>query len=141
MKIGCFFFHVQVQEGEMKELDLSVINAVDLDVPQDPLVFEVVQRPSCGFLINGVHGSDVLHYKELINHDHHSHELLVHDFSMALLRSGRCSILLTMVSHSFNEASGTLKKSSSFIYSLALCLFSRQCLGMEVVLFNAILVY
>lgn len=139
MKIGCFLFHIQVQEGEMKELDLSVINAVDLDVPQDPLVFVVMQRPSYGFLINGVHGSDVLHYNELINHDHHSNGLLVHDFSMELLRSGRCSILLTIVFHSFNEASGTLKK--SFIYSLVLCLFSRQCLGMEVVLFNAILVY
>uniref|UniRef100_A0A8C3VCC3 FRAS1-related extracellular matrix protein 1 n=1 Tax=Catharus ustulatus TaxID=91951 RepID=A0A8C3VCC3_CATUS len=80
--------NITVQEGEMKELDLSVISAVDLDVPQDPLVFVVVQRPSYGFLINGLHGSDVLHDKELINHDHHSHGLLVHDFSMELLRSG-----------------------------------------------------
>ncbi|NXM95749.1 FREM1 protein, partial [Sylvia borin] len=80
--------NITVQEGEMKELDLSVINAVDLDVPPDPLVFAVVHRPSYGFLINGVHGSDVLHYKELINHDHHSHGLLVHDFSMEQLRNG-----------------------------------------------------
>ncbi|KAM6991451.1 FRAS1-related extracellular matrix protein 1 [Passerculus sandwichensis] len=80
--------NITVQEGEMKELDLSVINAVDLDVPQDPLVFGVVQMPSYGFLINGVHGSDVLHYKELINHDHHSHGLLVHAFSLELLRNG-----------------------------------------------------
>ncbi|NWY42503.1 FREM1 protein, partial [Sylvia atricapilla] len=80
--------NITVQEGEMKELDLSVINAVDLDVPPDPLVFGVVQKPSYGFLINGVHGSDVLHYKELINYDHHSHGLLVHDFSMEQLRNG-----------------------------------------------------
>ncbi|NXO31726.1 FREM1 protein, partial [Cisticola juncidis] len=80
--------NITVQEGEMKELDLSVINAVDLDVPQDPLVFGVVERPSHGFLIHGAHGSDVLHYKELINHDHHRRGLLVHDFSMELLRSG-----------------------------------------------------
>ncbi|XP_053788703.1 FRAS1-related extracellular matrix protein 1 [Vidua chalybeata] len=80
--------NITVQEGDMKELDLSVINAVDLDVPQDPLVFGVVQRPSYGFLINGVHGHDVRHYKELINHDHHSHGLLVHGFSMELLRNG-----------------------------------------------------
>lgn len=140
-RIGCFFLHVQVQEGEMKELDLSVINAVDMDVPPDPLVFEVVQRPLYGLLINGVQGSDILHYRDLINRDHHSHGLLVHDFSMELLRNGRCSILLTLVFHSFNEASGTLKTSSSFIYSFALFLFSRQCLQMEVVLFNAILLY
>uniref|UniRef100_A0A8C0FHI4 FRAS1-related extracellular matrix protein 1 n=1 Tax=Bubo bubo TaxID=30461 RepID=A0A8C0FHI4_BUBBB len=80
--------NITVQEGEMKELDLSVINAVDLDVPQDRLVFGVVQRPWYGFLINGVHGSDILHYKQLFNHDHHSHGLLVHDFSMELLKNG-----------------------------------------------------
>ncbi|XP_010075703.1 PREDICTED: FRAS1-related extracellular matrix protein 1-like, partial [Pterocles gutturalis] len=80
--------NITVQEGEMKELDLSVINAVDLDVPQDCLVFAVVQRPWHGFLINGVHGNDILHYKQLINHNHHSHGLLVHDFSMELLKNG-----------------------------------------------------
>ncbi|KAM8984627.1 FRAS1-related extracellular matrix protein 1 [Ara ararauna] len=80
--------NITVQEGEMKELDLSIISAVDLDVPQDRLVFGVVQSPQYGFLINGVHGNDILYYKQLINHDHHSHELLVHDFSMELLKSG-----------------------------------------------------
>ncbi|NXO01589.1 FREM1 protein, partial [Rhinopomastus cyanomelas] len=80
--------NITVQEGEMKELDLSIINAVDLDVPQDHLVFGLVQRPWYGFLINGVHGNDVLHYKQLINHDHHSHGLLVQDFSMELLKNG-----------------------------------------------------
>ncbi|NXW50503.1 FREM1 protein, partial [Nyctiprogne leucopyga] len=80
--------NITVQEGEMKELDLSVINAVDLDVPQDHLVFGVVQGPWHGFLINGVHGNDILHYKQLISHSHHSHGLLVHDFSMELLKNG-----------------------------------------------------
>ncbi|NWV71631.1 FREM1 protein, partial [Malurus elegans] len=80
--------NITVQEGEMKELDLSVINAVDLDVPPDPLVFGVVQAPLYGFLINGIHGSDILHYKELINHDHHSPGLLVQDFSLELLKNG-----------------------------------------------------
>ncbi|XP_054253766.1 FRAS1-related extracellular matrix protein 1 isoform X2 [Indicator indicator] len=80
--------NITVQEGEMKELDLSVISAVDLDVPQDHLVFGVVQKPWHGFLINGVHGNDILHYKELINHNQHSHQLLVRNFSMELLKSG-----------------------------------------------------
>lgn len=95
------FFYVQVQEGMVKQLDLSVINAVDLDVPQDHLVFDVVQQPSHGFLINGVHGNDILQYKELIHH--HSSGLLVHDFSMELLKNGRCSALLTLVFHSFSN--------------------------------------
>lgn len=85
----------------MKELDLSVINAVDLDVPQDHLVFDVVQHPSHGFLINGVHGNDILLYKELIHHQ--SRELLVHDFSMELLKNGKCNVLLTLVFHSFSN--------------------------------------
>ncbi|NXY18696.1 FREM1 protein, partial [Atrichornis clamosus] len=80
--------NITVQQGEIKELDLSVINAVDLDVPQDHLLFGVVQRPSYGFLINGIHGNNILHYKQLINHDHHSHGLLVQDFSMELLKNG-----------------------------------------------------
>ncbi|KFQ30858.1 FRAS1-related extracellular matrix protein 1, partial [Merops nubicus] len=80
--------NITVQEGEMKELDLSVINAVDMDVPQDHLVFGVVQRPWYGFLFNGVHGNDILHYKQLLNHDRHSSGLLVHDFSMELLKNG-----------------------------------------------------
>nr|XP_009677125.1 PREDICTED: FRAS1-related extracellular matrix protein 1-like isoform X1 [Struthio camelus australis] len=79
--------NISVQEGAMKELDLSVINAVDLDVPQDHLVLSVVQKPWHGFLINGVHGNDILRYRQLITH-HHSHELLVHDFSMELLMNG-----------------------------------------------------
>lgn len=127
----------------MKELDLSIINAVDLDVPQDPLVFGVVQRPSYGFLINGVHGSDVLHYKELINHDHHSHGLLVHEFSMELLRNGRCSILLTMVFHYLNETMKwhTKRNLHHLFIHLPYVFFSRQCLAMEVVLFNPILIF
>lgn len=86
----------------MKELDLSVISAVDLDVPQDQLVFGVVQQPSHGFLINGVHGNDILHYKELIQH--HNHGLLVHDFSMELLQNGRCNVLLMLVFHSLSNS-------------------------------------
>lgn len=112
-----FFFHVQVQEGEMKELDLSVINAVDLDVPQDRLVFGVVQKPWYGFLINGVHGSDILHYKQLINHSHPSHELLVHDFSMELLKNGRCSILLTLVFHFFNMVRCAIRNRHSLLFT------------------------
>ncbi|XP_010193932.1 FRAS1-related extracellular matrix protein 1 isoform X2 [Colius striatus] len=96
--------NMTVQEGEMKELDLSVINAVDLDVPQDHLVFEVVQRPWYGFLINGVHGNDILHYKQLINHDHHSHGLLVHIFSMELLKNGMKLMYMHDNSENFTDS-------------------------------------
>lgn len=110
----------------MRDLDLSVINAVDLDVPQDHLVFGVVQGPWHGFIIKGVDGNDIQHYKQLINHNQHSHGLLVHEFSMELLKNGRCSFLLTQVFHSFHEAWWHRKKPSLLIYSLALCVFPRQ---------------
>ncbi|KAK2517119.1 Frem1 [Columba livia] len=80
--------NITVQEGEMRELDLSVINAVDLDVPQDHLVFGVVQGPWHGFIIKGVDGNDIQHYKQLINRNQHRHGLLVHEFSMELLKNG-----------------------------------------------------
>ncbi|XP_042671287.1 FRAS1-related extracellular matrix protein 1-like, partial [Centrocercus urophasianus] len=94
--------NITVQEGMVKELDLSVINAVDLDVPQDHLVFDVVQQPSHGFLINGVHGNDILQYKELIHH--HSSGLLVHDFSMELLKNGMKLMYMHDDSENLNDS-------------------------------------
>uniref|UniRef100_A0A669QDU3 FRAS1-related extracellular matrix protein 1 n=1 Tax=Phasianus colchicus TaxID=9054 RepID=A0A669QDU3_PHACC len=94
--------NITVQEGMMKELDLSVINAVDLDVPQDHLVFDVVQQPSHGFLINGVHGSDILQYKKLIHH--HSSGLLVHDFSMEQLKNGMKLMYMHDDSENLNDS-------------------------------------
>uniref|UniRef100_A0A8C9F6G4 FRAS1 related extracellular matrix 1 n=1 Tax=Pavo cristatus TaxID=9049 RepID=A0A8C9F6G4_PAVCR len=94
--------NITVQEGMMKELDLSVISAVDLDVPQDHLVFGVVQQPSHGFLINGVHGNDILHYKELIHH--HNRGLLVYDFSMELLKNGMKLMYMHDDSENLNDS-------------------------------------
>ncbi|KAH1168907.1 hypothetical protein KIL84_013497, partial [Mauremys mutica] len=79
--------NITVQEGQMKELDPSVINVIDLDVPQDHLMFTVVQQPQHGFLINGVYGNDIMSYKRFIN-SHYNHECPVHDFSMELLKNG-----------------------------------------------------
>uniref|UniRef100_A0A8C3QV42 FRAS1-related extracellular matrix protein 1 n=1 Tax=Cyanoderma ruficeps TaxID=181631 RepID=A0A8C3QV42_9PASS len=53
--------NITVQEGEMKELDQSVINVIDLDVPPDPLVFGVVQKPLYGLLINVVLSISLTH--------------------------------------------------------------------------------
>ncbi|XP_021236603.1 FRAS1-related extracellular matrix protein 1 isoform X3 [Numida meleagris] len=94
--------NITVQEGMMKELDLSVINAVDLDVPKDHLVFGVVQKPLHGFLINGVHGNDILHYKELIHQ--HSRGLLVLDFSMELLKNGMKLMYMHDDSENLNDS-------------------------------------
>uniref|UniRef100_A0A665UUX0 Fras1 related extracellular matrix 1a n=1 Tax=Echeneis naucrates TaxID=173247 RepID=A0A665UUX0_ECHNA len=47
-----------VQEGEMKQLDSSFLNAVDLDVPRNVLLFSIVKPPQHGNIIN--HNSEKL---------------------------------------------------------------------------------
>ncbi|XP_051843280.1 FRAS1-related extracellular matrix protein 1 [Antechinus flavipes] len=79
--------NITVSEGQMKELDFSVIQATDLDVPKDHLIFTITQKPQHGLLIYGKHRNDIPHYKQLIN-VHKNHELPVHDFSMELLKTG-----------------------------------------------------
>lgn len=42
----------EVREGEMKQLDSSVLHAMDLDVPKNILSFSVVKAPQHGSIIN-----------------------------------------------------------------------------------------
>ncbi|XP_070794695.1 FRAS1-related extracellular matrix protein 1 [Pituophis catenifer annectens] len=76
-----------VQEGQMKELDPSIINAVDLDVPEDILMFTVLQQPHHGFLLKGVYGNNIFHYRQAIISQHY-HEIQVDSFSMEILKNG-----------------------------------------------------
>ncbi|XP_060618381.2 FRAS1-related extracellular matrix protein 1 isoform X3 [Anolis sagrei] len=79
--------NITVKEGQMKELDPSIINAVDLDIPQDTLMFTVLQPPQHGVLINGMYGNNFVHYRQAI-HSHQHHELPMQGFSMELLKNG-----------------------------------------------------
>lgn len=79
--------NITVQEGLMKELDPSIINVVDMDVPQDTLMFTVLQQPQHGFLVKGMYGNDIIRYQHAIS-NHQNHELPVHKFSMELLKNG-----------------------------------------------------
>lgn len=45
----------EVREGDMKQLDSSVLHAMDLDVPKNILRFSVVKAPQHGSIVN--HGS------------------------------------------------------------------------------------
>uniref|UniRef100_A0A8C9AAX8 FRAS1-related extracellular matrix protein 1 n=1 Tax=Prolemur simus TaxID=1328070 RepID=A0A8C9AAX8_PROSS len=78
--------NITVCEGQMKELDLSIINAADLDVPKDPLLFSITHNPRHGLLINGGFGKDLPKSKQLA-HPEQKFEL-VHNFSMELLKTG-----------------------------------------------------
>ncbi|KAM9335623.1 FRAS1-related extracellular matrix protein 1a [Symphorus nematophorus] len=44
--------NITVQEGDMKQLDSSVLHAMDLDVPKNVLRFSVVKAPQHGAIIN-----------------------------------------------------------------------------------------
>lgn len=74
----------------MKELDPSIMNVVDLDIPEDSLTFTVLQPPQHGFLVNGLYGNNIILYKHAIN-SHQHHELPVHSFTMESLKNGKCS--------------------------------------------------
>ncbi|XP_071782184.2 FRAS1-related extracellular matrix protein 1a [Centroberyx gerrardi] len=72
--------NITVREGEMKELDSSILNAVDLDVPKNELLFSVVKPPQHGSIMNHNGGRPVYRRREA--------ETPVEDFTMTDLRNG-----------------------------------------------------
>lgn len=71
----------------MKELDPAVINAVDLDIPKNNLLFSVVQAPQHGTIMGRTYGNDVPANGRPVNR-HRDAEVLVQDFTMQELRNG-----------------------------------------------------
>ncbi|XP_014647889.1 PREDICTED: FRAS1-related extracellular matrix protein 1 isoform X2 [Ceratotherium simum simum] len=78
--------NITVCEGQMQELDSSVVNAVDLDIPKDPLLFSVTHEPRHGLLISGMFSKDFPQYKQPANPDQKYEP--VHNFSMELVQNG-----------------------------------------------------
>ncbi|XP_061108114.1 FRAS1-related extracellular matrix protein 1a isoform X1 [Conger conger] len=79
--------NITVREGDMKELDPTVLNAVDLDVPHNDLVFSVVQQPQHGMIMGRLYGNDITRYKRLVRRGHAS-EVAVQDFTLEELKNG-----------------------------------------------------
>ncbi|XP_028263008.1 FRAS1-related extracellular matrix protein 1a [Parambassis ranga] len=52
-------YNITAQEGEMRQLDLTVLHAVDLDVPQNILRFSVLKPPQHGSIINYRSGEQI----------------------------------------------------------------------------------
>ncbi|XP_058637530.1 FRAS1-related extracellular matrix protein 1a [Onychostoma macrolepis] len=73
--------NITVREGDMKELDSSIISAVDLDVPRERLMFSIVQQPQHGSIMSVPHGNDVTLHKR-------GSEIPVEHFTMDDLRNG-----------------------------------------------------
>ncbi|XP_036095286.1 FRAS1-related extracellular matrix protein 1 isoform X2 [Rousettus aegyptiacus] len=78
--------NITVHEGQMKELDSSIINAADLDIPKDHLLFSIIHKPRHGLLTNRVFSKNFSHYEQPAKHGQ-KHEL-VHNFSMEHLKNG-----------------------------------------------------
>ncbi|XP_077356823.1 FRAS1-related extracellular matrix protein 1a isoform X3 [Festucalex cinctus] len=73
--------NIAVQEGQMKHLDLTVLNATDLDVPKNVLFFRVVKPPQHGNIVRQ-------RTNDTIDQQVNS-EFTVVDFSMAELTNGK----------------------------------------------------
>ncbi|XP_072009032.1 FRAS1-related extracellular matrix protein 1 isoform X1 [Engystomops pustulosus] len=78
--------NITVEEGHMKQLNPSVIDVSDMDVPQNYLSFIVIAPPQHGFIIEESFGIDRL--KQLLKSHKNSMVPMVHDFTMEHLRNG-----------------------------------------------------
>ncbi|XP_026182676.1 FRAS1-related extracellular matrix protein 1a isoform X2 [Mastacembelus armatus] len=74
--------NITVREGEMKQLDSSVLHVMDLDVPRNVLLFSLVKPPQHGNIIS--HNSE----KPLSKRQKASPQSPVVDFTMADLTNG-----------------------------------------------------
>ncbi|XP_044128198.1 FRAS1-related extracellular matrix protein 1 [Bufo gargarizans] len=79
--------NITVEEGQMRELDPSVINVSDMDVPQNYLSFTVTVHPHHGLLIEEGFGVDQI--RQLLSKSRkNSTTPIVYDFEMEQLRNG-----------------------------------------------------
>ncbi|KAL2079429.1 hypothetical protein ACEWY4_025173 [Coilia grayii] len=87
--------NITVKEGDVKELDASLFNAVDLDVPHDRLKFRVLQPPRHGSLVGSYHGNQAISYNGnqaaqhlRLTQDTTDSGMVVRDFTMDDLKNG-----------------------------------------------------
>ncbi|XP_075682835.1 FRAS1-related extracellular matrix protein 1 [Rhinoderma darwinii] len=78
--------NITVEEGQMRELEPSIINVSDMDVPQNYLSFIVTVHPRHGLLIEESFGIDQI--KRLLKSLKNNTVPIVHDFTMEHLRNG-----------------------------------------------------
>ncbi|XP_004706595.1 FRAS1-related extracellular matrix protein 1 [Echinops telfairi] len=78
--------NITVYEGQMRELDSSIISAADRDVPKGPLLFTVTQEPRHGLLLSVPREAIAPQQRPARPHQNHQR---VHNFSLELLKTGR----------------------------------------------------
>ncbi|XP_075065902.1 FRAS1-related extracellular matrix protein 1 isoform X2 [Mixophyes fleayi] len=78
--------NITVEEGQMKELNPSVINVSDMDVPQNHLSFILTVHPSHGLIMEETYGIDYM--KQLPKSIKSNTLPVVQDFTMEYLKNG-----------------------------------------------------
>ncbi|XP_056377142.1 FRAS1-related extracellular matrix protein 1 [Hyla sarda] len=78
--------NITVEEGQMRELNPSVINVSDMDVPQNYLSFIVTVNPHHGLIIEESYGIEQM--KQMLKKHKNNTVPFVHDFTMEHLRNG-----------------------------------------------------
>ncbi|KAK1165439.1 FRAS1-related extracellular matrix protein 1b [Acipenser oxyrinchus oxyrinchus] len=79
--------NLTVMEGGMRELSPSVLNAMDLDTPPDPLSFSLIAPPVHGTVLNEIYGVQRSRYKQM-GSEMLRENLPVHRFTLDQLREG-----------------------------------------------------
>ncbi|KAM4807956.1 FRAS1-related extracellular matrix protein 1 [Rhinophrynus dorsalis] len=80
--------NITVEEGQIKELDPSIINVSDMDMPQNHLSFTVTQQPLHGLITEEHYGNGQMNFSQLIKR-HQSNKLpIIQEFSMERLKNG-----------------------------------------------------
>ncbi|XP_060686405.1 FRAS1-related extracellular matrix protein 1b isoform X1 [Hemiscyllium ocellatum] len=79
--------NITIMEGDICVIGPGVLNAVDLDIPQDTMILSVIRPPAHGVLLNGIYGNDVAKYRQM-NAEVLQNDLRVHSFSMDELKQG-----------------------------------------------------
>ncbi|XP_053321913.1 FRAS1-related extracellular matrix protein 1 [Spea bombifrons] len=80
--------NITVVEGQTRQLDPSVINVSDMDMPQNHLVFTITEHPHHGLIMEEVNAKDHMNVSEIINSHQNHHLPTIQDFSMDLLKNG-----------------------------------------------------
>ncbi|XP_030062909.1 FRAS1-related extracellular matrix protein 1 isoform X2 [Microcaecilia unicolor] len=79
--------NMTVMEGDVCEMGPWVLNAEDLDIPQNTLSFSVISSPSHGVILNGIYGKDVTQYKQMKSAALHR-DLQIYRFTLDELKQG-----------------------------------------------------
>ncbi|KAM8960071.1 FRAS1-related extracellular matrix protein 1 [Pelodytes ibericus] len=96
--------NITVLEGQMKQLDPSVINVSDMDMPQNHLVFTVTEYPHHGTIVGEVRGKDHMSFSQAFNRLPNNDLPVVQDFSMDLLKNGMKLMYIHDDSESFTDS-------------------------------------